>query len=32
VDEAVPTGQTVEVIGMAKSNQWKVMLGATPKK
>ena len=32
VDEAVPTGQTVEVIGMAKANQWKVMLGATPKK
>ena len=31
VDEAVPTGQTVEVIGMAKANEWKVMLGATPK-
>jgi biopolymer transport protein ExbD len=32
VDESVPTGQTVELIGMAKANEWKVMLGATPKK
>lgn len=31
VDESVPTGKTVEVIGMAKANEWKVMLGATPK-
>lgn len=32
VDEAVPTGQTVQLIGMAKSNEWKVMLGAIPQK
>jgi hypothetical protein len=32
VDAAVPTGQTVEVIGMAKANEWKIMLGATPQK
>jgi biopolymer transport protein ExbD len=32
VDEAVPTGSTVELIGLAKSNAWKVMLGASPKK
>ncbi len=32
VDEQVPTGTTVELIGMAKSNEWKVMLGASPKK
>lgn len=32
VDESVPTGATVELIGMAKSNAWKVMLGASPKK
>ena len=32
VDEKVPTGKTVELIGMAKSNEWKVMLGASPKK
>ena len=31
VDESVPTGKTVEVIGMAKANEWKAMLGATPK-
>ena len=30
VDQAVPTGQTVEVIGLAKSRKWKVMLGAMP--
>jgi biopolymer transport protein ExbD len=30
VDQAVPTGQTVEVIGIAKANKWKVMLGAAP--
>ena len=30
VDEAVPTGQTVEVIGLAKANDWKVMLCAQP--
>lgn len=30
VDESVPTGATVELIGMAKSNAWKVMLGASP--
>ena len=30
VDQAVPTGQTVEVIGLAKANDWKVMLGAQP--
>ena len=30
-DANVPTGQTVEIIGLAKSNQWKVMLGSTPK-
>lgn len=30
VDRAVPTGQTVEVIGLAKSHKWKVMLGAMP--
>ena len=32
VDESVPTGKTVELIGMAKSNHWKVMLGASPKR
>ncbi len=30
-DKDVPTGQTVEIIGLAKSKQWKVMLGSTPK-
>jgi hypothetical protein len=30
VDASVPTGSTVEVIGMAKANNWKVMLGASP--
>jgi len=30
VDRAVPTGQTVEVIGLAPANDWKVMLGAQP--
>ena len=29
-DASVPTGSTVEVIGMAKANNWKVMLGASP--
>lgn len=32
VDKKVPTGATVEMIGMAKANNWKVMLGASPKK
>jgi biopolymer transport protein ExbD len=32
VDESVPTGATVELIGMAKANDWKVMLGASPVK
>lgn len=32
VDKEVPTGATVEMIGMAKANNWKVMLGASPKK
>ena len=32
VDQSVPTGQTVELIGLAKANSWKVMLGANPKK
>ena len=32
VDQDVPTGQTVELIGLAKANQWKVMLGSNPKK
>ena len=31
VDKNVPTGQTIEVIGLAKANAWKVMLGSTPK-
>ena len=31
VDEKVPTGKTVELIGIVKSNEWKVMLGASPK-
>jgi biopolymer transport protein ExbD len=30
VDKNVPTGQTVELIGMAKANHWKVMLGSNP--
>lgn len=30
-DANVPTGQTVEIIGLAKANQWKVMLASTPK-
>ncbi|MDG2311771.1 MAG: biopolymer transporter ExbD [Flavobacteriales bacterium] len=32
VDTSVPTGQTVEIIGLAKANSWKVMLGANPSK
>ena len=32
VDKEVPTGATVEMIGMAKANNWKVMLGASPNK
>jgi biopolymer transport protein ExbD len=32
VDKEVPTGATVEMIGMAKANNWKVMLGSSPKK
>jgi hypothetical protein len=31
VDASVPTGSTVELIGLAKANNWKVMLGAAPK-
>ena len=31
VDKSVPTGSTVEVIGLAKANSWKVMLGSQPK-
>lgn len=30
VDKSVPTGTTVEWIGLAKANNWKVMLGAEP--
>ena len=30
-DAEVPTGHTVEIIGLAKAHQWKVMLGSTPK-
>ena len=30
VDKSVPTGQTVDLIGMAKANQWKIMLGSNP--
>jgi len=32
VDKEVPTGATVEMIGMAKANNWRVMLGASPQK
>lgn len=32
VDKEVPTGATVEIIGMAKSNNWRVMLGSSPKR
>ena len=32
VDKSVPTGRTVEIIGLAKANSWKVMLGANPAK
>jgi len=32
VDKSVPTGQTVEIIGLAKAKSWKVMLGANPAK
>lgn len=32
VDKEVPTGATVEMIGMAKAKNWKVMLGASPKR
>lgn len=28
VDETVPTGETISVIGLAKANHWKVMVGA----
>lgn len=28
VDQSVPTGQTVELIGMAKVNQWKVVIAS----
>lgn len=30
VDKNVPTGETVEMIGMAKENKWQVMLGSSP--
>tara|TARA_B110000444_G_C18824810_1_gene589729 strand:+ start:1352 stop:1744 length:393 start_codon:yes stop_codon:yes gene_type:complete len=30
VDKSVPTGQTVEVIGIAKAHSWKIMLGSNP--
>ena len=30
VNKDVPTGQTVEIIGMAKEKKWKVMLAASP--
>ena len=30
VDKNVPTGKTVEIIGLAKDKEWKVMLGASP--
>lgn len=32
VDKEVPTGSTVEIIGLAKSHSWRVMLGSNPKK
>lgn len=32
IDKEVPTGATVELIGMAKANEWKVMLGSSPKR
>ena len=32
VDKEVPTGATVEMIGMAKANGWKVMLGSNHKR
>ena len=32
VDTSVPTGQTVEISGLAKAKSWKVMLGANPAK
>jgi biopolymer transport protein ExbD len=32
VDKDVPTGATVEMIGMAKANDWRVMLGSSPQK
>ena len=32
VDKEVPTGATVEIIGMAKANEWKVMLGSNPRR
>ena len=31
IDKTVPTGSTVELIGMAKANDWKVMIGANKK-
>ena len=30
VAKNVPTGKTVEIIGLAKAKEWKVMLGASP--
>ncbi|MEO0404302.1 MAG: biopolymer transporter ExbD, partial [Bacteroidota bacterium] len=29
VDKNVPTGATVEMIGMAKENKWQVLLGSS---
>ena len=31
VDKAVPTGQTVEVLDIAKRNKWKIVLATKPK-
>jgi len=31
VDQSVPTGETVEMIGMAKVNQWKVVIASERK-
>ena len=31
VDKAVPTGQTVEVLDIAKRNRWKIVLATKPK-
>ena len=31
VDQAVPTGKTVEVLDIAKRNKWKIVLATKPK-